>query len=574
MKPGYLRLLLSFGFIYLLEGLLLLQAFEPLPLKAQAKLSQPVLTRSYNNSRTGANLQETVLNTSNVNDANFGKLFSRRVAGHIYAQPLYVPTLTLPGKGVHDVVFVATQHNEVYAFDATNPAQSAPLWRRNLGPSAPIPDPEFGSAYGDYKDIQVEVGITSTPVIDLTSNTLYVVAFVRPVAHQFQHLLYALDITTGLPKLGSPVKIEAVYPGKGAASVNNVIRFEARRELQRAGLLLVKGIVYIAFASYADTQPYHGWVLGYAASSLRQVSVFNTTPNGDDGGIWMSGQGISADEKGDLYLVVGNGSFDAKQPADSGKNYGNAILRLRPPTGNGGGLPGRMSVVSWFVPYNQAHLSRRDLDLGSTGALLVPGTNLLLAGSKAGTFYLVDRDRMGGYRPDADTQIVQSFQASNNQHIHGSPVYWNIPTVGPSVYIWSESDRLKAFQFVEGRIKVTPIATSLDYVPQGMPGGILSLSANGSTPGTGLIWASHPTSGNANQEVRPGVLRAYDASNVGVELWNSEHQPERDRLGGLAKFNPAVVANGRVYMATFSGELIVYGLNPPSPGGRFNQGQR
>lgn len=523
--------------------------------------SVAVLTRSYDNSRTGANLAETRLNTANINPQRFGKLFTRPVVGQIYAQPLYVPDLDVAGRSGRNVVFVATMHNNVYAFDADDPNANQPLWERNLGASAPLPDLNIGSQYGPYKDILVEVGIISTPVIEPATNTIYVVAFVKTGVGQYEHRLHALNILSGQDKANSPMKIEAQADGYGSGGANGKIGFRSNWQLQRAGLLLSKGVVYIAFASYGDSGDYHGWVLGYDARTLAQVCVFNVTPDGGAGGIWMSGQGISADANGDLYLVTGNGTFNAHE---KGNDYGNAILKLRP-------VARTLEVVSWFVPYNYKHLNNLDLDLGSTGALLIPGTDLALAGSKQGKFYLVSRTNMGGFQPDSDKQVVQSFQASTSRHIHGSPVFWQTPT-SPTVYIWSENDRLRAFRFKDGKFETTPYALSQMAVPDGMPGGILSVSANGSLPGSGIIWAAHPANGDARLEIRPGILRAFDASNVGIELWNSLQVPERDDMGNLAKFNPPVVVNGKVYMATFSNQLVVYGLLPRYPnerGGRY-----
>lgn len=517
-----------------------------------------VLTRSYDNRRIGANLNETRLNTTNVNAEQFGKLFSRPVQGHIYAQPLYVPALEVPGKGIHNVVFVATMHNMVYAFDADNPAANEPLWQRNLGPSVPLRDPNIGEEGGiPYLDISTEIGIIGTPVIDPATGTLYVVAMVKPAPGKYEHHLHALDIKTGQDRTSSPVTIQASIPGKGRNSFNNVVRFDSVYHNQRIGLLLSKGVVYFAFASYADSGEYHGWVLGYDAITLAQVLVFNPTPDGDDGGIWMSAQGISVDGNGDLYFVVGNGHFNAHE---GGQDYGNAIVRLRP-------TRGKPTVESWFVPYNYEYLNQIDLDMGSTGAMLVPGTNLVLAGSKQGKLYLVYDQKMGGFSEERDTQIVQTFQATAGRHIHGSPVFWASPE-GPNIYIWGEEDFMRVFRFKDGKMDTNPVALSTVKPPNGMPGGIMSVSANGSTPGSGIIWAAHPASGNANQGVRPGILRAFDASNVGVELWNSLQIPERDDMGNLAKFNMPVVANGKVYMATFSNQLVVYGPLTREKGGR------
>lgn len=517
-----------------------------------------VTTRSYDTNRTGANLNETTLTTANVNVDHFGKLFTRRVEGQIYAQPLYMPNLAIPGKGTHNVVFVATQRNNVYAFDADDPGAATPLWSRSLGAFAVSAEGEFGTRYGPYRDIQPYVGITSTPVIDLQTQTIYVVPFIKLGAGQYEHRLYALDLLTGASKFGSPVKISATASGLGDGSVNNVLIFNSKQQLQRAGLLLLNGVVYMAFASYGDTDPYHGWVLGYNATTLQREVVYVTTPNGSEGGIWQSGQALSADANGDIYLVTANGTFNADT---GGSDRGESVLRLRR---NGDTL----NVETWFTPYNYSTLNTNDTDLGSTGALLIPNTNLVLSGSKQGKVYLLDRDNMGSLGNGNDNQIVQSFQvAPDGNHIHGSPVYWNSPD-GPLVYVWADADYLKAYKLVGNQLQTPPFRTStMSALPNSMPGGILSLSANGSTPSTGIVWASLVSSGDANGATRPGLLRALDAADVSHELWNSDMLPARDKLGNFPKFNPPLVANGKVYLGSFADnagtvpdELVVYGL--------------
>jgi hypothetical protein len=533
-----------------------------------------VTTRSYNNQRTGAALNETILNTSNVNVAQFGKIFTRPIDGQMYATPLYVPELVMPGLGTHNVIYVATQKNKVYAFDADDPAASTPLWSVNLGPYGVSAEQEFGTRYnGVYRDILPYVGITSTPVIDLESGTLYVVAFRKLASMQYEHRLYALDMRTGAEK--SNVKIAGAVPGDSGGSVGGVITFDSRKHLQRVSLLLYGGVVYLAFAGYADTDPYHGWVFGYDATTLAQKTIFCTTPtfdpagasqpdaNDGEGGIWMSGQGIAVDENGDFYAVVGNGNFNAQL---GGRNYGNSILRMRPVTTT-------LAVQTSFTPYNYVALNNADQDLGVSGVILLPGTNLAVAGSKEGKIYLVDRSAMGGLGVGNDNQIKQAFLATGalGNHIHGSLVYWNTPT-GPHIYVWGEKDRARTFAFNTATSTFTTTATSVGstLLPTGMPGGILSLSANNSVAGTGIIWATHPI-GDANNATKPGVLRAYDASNLGTELWNSTTNSARDTLGNHAKFNPPMVANGRVYVGNFStstnaltDQLVVYGLLAPS----------
>ena len=531
-----------------------------------------MLTQHNDNNRTGANLNETSLTTSNVNVSQFGKLFARAVDGHLYAQPLYGPGLVISGT-THNVVFVATMHDTVYAFDADDPAAAAPLWQVSLGTSAPITytlpnTTTVGHDFGppNYQDIAVEVGIVSTPVIDPNTHTLYVVALTKepnpPTCPcQYAHRLHALDLATGAEKFGGPVVISGTVSGQGWDNVNGSLIFSSTQQLQRAGLLLNNGIVYIAFASYSDWTPYHGWLMGYNATTLQQVSIFNASPNSELGGIWQSGQGPSADSAGHVYLLTGNALY-----SPTVGDYGDSFLKLDP----SGVVTSLLPVIDSFTPYDQANLDMNDLDLGSAGALLIPSTNLILGGGKSGKLYLLNGLDMGDYQqgPGGTDRVLQSFQATNiinnTGHIHGTPVFWNSPS-GPRFYLWGEGEALKEFSLtinspVSATIQTTPVATGTTTLAAGaMPGGFLSVSANGSTPGTGIVWASHQLQ-DANHNVVPGMLRAYDAFNVGVELWDSGQNAARDAVGNFAKFNPPMVANGKVYLGTFSGQLLVYGL--------------
>ncbi len=545
-----------------------------------------VLTQHNDNSRTGANLQEVMLTTSNVNQRQFGKLFERQVDGEIYAQPLYVGNLTIPNKGTHNVVYVATMHNSVYAFNADDPQATTPLWKTSLGPAAPLPDPNIGP-FPNYRDISVEVGIISTPVISLTHNALYALVFTK-IGNTYAHRLHALDLMTGAEKFGGPVQLQANVVGTSADSVNGRVIFTSHRQLQRSALLLANDTIYIAFAAYGDKDFYHGWVFAHSASTLQQSAVFNTTPNGTEAGIWMAGQGPSADSNNNIYLLTGNGSFDS-----GGSAWGDCFLKFRP----------NLTILDWFSPFDNSDLSNHDADVGSSGALLIPNTNLLVGGGKESKFHLMQTDKMGHINAQPqNSQIVQDFyvtlpdnlndaigsalRTGESHHIHGGPVYWNGPH-GPWIYVWPEDTFLKAFALVNGKFQTKP-APPIQLTPQkpskinaqqgvpisqsttrdptgkpggspGMPGGILSISANGSTPGSGIVWASHPYSMDANQAVVPGIVRAFDASDLTKELWNSKQNASRDDIGNFAKFCPPTIANGKVYMASFSGHLAVYG---------------
>jgi hypothetical protein len=500
---------------------------EPAPLTAQ---SLPVLTQHNDNGRTGAKLDEVLLDTTNVNPKQFGRLFGLAVDGQLYAQPLYLPSVTIAG-ATREVVYVATQHNSVYAFDAARAA--APLWRVNLGPPA-------SSADLQCSNIKPEIGITGTPVINQANGILFVVAKTEPSRRVYQYRLHALDLSTGAERLGGPIDIRGTVRGSGYDSAGGVVTFSAASHLNRPGLLIANGVLYVVFGSHCDDDPYHGWVFGYDASTLQLRTLFNATPDGERGGIWHSGTGVAADAAGDVYLATGNGTFDAR----SGRDFGDTVVRLRGST-----------VIDWFTPHNQAQLDAIDSDLGSGGVLLLPNTNLLVAGGKEGVLYLIDRNSMGHFNASGDSQIVQSFKATL-ENIRSTPIYWNGPN-GPLVYLSSQYQRINAYALVNGRLTTTPVARSAVSIPK--PGAFLSISANGSTRRSGVLWALTPTVSAADDAV-PGTLRAFDASAIATELWNSDMNRARDALGDYAKFCAPTIANGRVYAATRSGLLQVYGL--------------
>jgi len=513
----------------------------PAPPSVPAPLN--LLTQHNDNARTGANLRETILNTSNVNVKTFGKLWTRDVDGYLYAQPLYVQNLRIPGKGLHNVIFLATAHNSVYAFDADDPKAADPLWKINLGPSVPAAEVYTTR----WTDMRVEIGITSTPVIDLTNKAIYVEAKTKEGGTYVQRL-HALDIATGKERAGSPVVIKASVAGTGEGSANGRVVFNPVKHLQRASLLLAGGVVYLGFGSHADDPPFHGWILGYDAKTLGRVCIFNVTPNGTEGSVWQAGMGLAADAAGNIYAMTGNGTFDADT---GGTDYGNSLLKLRPKSGT-------LAVVDYFTPYNQAQLNIHDTDLGASGPLLVPGTTLVMGGGKNGWLYLTHRDNLGKFHQGADSQITQTFQMTPG-NIHGAPVYWNGPG-GPMVYIWPEYDHLKAMKFDGGKLIEAPASQSEVVVPDGMPGGFLSVSADGGKAGTGIVWSSTPFDANANWETVPGIVRAYDASDLSHLLWDSRQNAGRDDVGMFAKFCPPTVVNGKVYLSTFSNQLQVYGL--------------
>ena len=524
-----------------------------LPAPAFAQTS--VTTQHNDAARTGANLTETVLTTTNVNVSQFGKLFERAVDDEIYAQPLYVEGVNIPALGIRNVVYVATNNDSVYAFDADDPAAAAPLWRVNYtNPAAgiiPVSRTDVGQACGTYVDFAGNIGIAGTPVIDPVSQTMYFVTRTKE-SGAFVQRLHAIDIRNGSERPGSPLVIQASVVGTGdGRDAQNNIAFNARTQNQRAGLLLDHGVVYITWASYCDQGPYHGWILGYDASTLQQVMVHNTTPDGGLGGIWQSGGGLSADVTGNLYALTGNGSFNGDV---GGRNFGNSFIKVSP-TG---------ALLDWFTPFNWSFLNATDEDLGIQDALLIPNTNLIVGGGKEGVMYVVDRSNMGHFRSGNNGQILQSFQASSAGRMNGSPVYWNGPTYGPAIYLWAAGDPLKVFRLVGALFQTPAGAQGTVLAPGGMPGGTLALSANGSAAGTGILWATLSRGGDANHTPQPGILRAYDASNVTMELWNSQQNATRDTLGNFSKFSPPIVVNGKVFVPSLSNKLVVYGLIGPS----------
>jgi hypothetical protein len=530
--------------------------------------AQDVLTYHNDNARTGLNASETTLTPQNVNSTTFGRLFTYPVDGYVYAQPLYMAGVNVPGKGSHNIVLVATEQDSVYAFDAdgNGGASGGLLWRDSfINPAAGITT--VPSADVNTGDLVPEIGITATPVIDPKTNTLYVVTKTKQVANGFTscvQTLHALDVTTGADKVAPTVIADTQFdgsnytyvsgpsvPGTGDGSINGVVHFNALREFGRAGLLLLNGLVYAALASHGDNGPYHGCVLGYNAATLQPVNsaVFNTTPDGGLGGIWQSGGGLAADAQGNIYFATGNGTFDVNT---GGPDYGDSVVKLSTAAGLG--------VADYFTPSDQAVLNQYDIDLGSGGPLLLPDQpdpHLLVQTGKEGTIRLIDRDRMGGYNPAGDN-IVQELPGAVGR-TWSSPAYFN-----GSVYYAGVGDVLKAFDLVNGELTGAPVSRAL--AGSGFPGSTPSVSANGTHDG--IVWT---VQSDAYGSGGPAVLHAYDATDVSRELYNSAQDPSRDGLWGAVKFATPTVARGKVFVGTQYG-LAVFGLlhsDPPA----FNTGQ-
>jgi len=569
-----------------------------------------VLTQHNDVSRTGANLVETLLTPATVNKNTFGKLFSRSVKGRIFAQPLYVPQVNINGVP-KNVVYVATMHNMVYAFDADDlAADSQPLWVVSTDRfGAPLSYKLFTNPADGILcvDVGPEVGITSTPVIDQATHTMYVVAKADATGaadHSgIGFWIHALDLSTGAEKQVAK-KIEASAPGTAAlgSGVSAItVNFEPFWQLNRPALLLTAGKLVIAFGSTCDAAMWHGWILSYDATTLDQKGVFITTPNvkpsngvkgaftqdkipviGGMGGVWQGGMGLAADEEA-VYAMVGNGDVglvdaSGKGDVDYGKNFGNSFVKLSIDT---------LDVMDWFTPYNAAWMNLRDFDLGASGAMLLPkavsSKPLLVGGGKQGTLYVLDRSNMGKLKLDnamntlnapwddhvnmqEDSQIPAKFEVTTERHgngffnIHGSPVFWQSPS-GPTIYVWAEEDHLKAYLFDSAKGKFGNLAglegvaaATDDYQSymHGMPGGMLSLSASGDK--NGIIWATHlGDHENTHKLLLEGFVAAFAAdpsSGRLVELWNSNMVPDRDHSGSPGKFAPPTIANGQVFVAS------------------------
>jgi len=495
-----------------------------------AVLSRPALGQSFagvltwhnDSARTGQNQQETILTTANVNFKSFGKLFSHPIQGQAYAQPLYLPGVSIPGQGTHNVVYVATEHDQVYAFDADTRGQ--PLWQVSFI------DPRRGITTVSTKNsrcssLKPEVGITATPVIDPVSGTLYVTAETEENGTVVQRL-HALDVASGAEKFNGPVVIQA--------SVNGVA-FDPSG-IQRVGLLLLNGTVYFAHAYLCDPHPYHGWLFGYNARNLQQQpAVFLTTPNGQKGGIWQSGGGLASDGAS-IYFMDGNGTFDAHK---GGADYGMSMLRMSP---QGGGL----TVADYFTPFDEAKRSDLDLDLGSGGVLLLPTQggahpDEIIGADKSGDIFVVDRTQMGKFHSKTN-DVVQQLHTKSGYW--SSPAYWQ-----QNIYYAGSQDYLSMYSITNGLLSTSPVSRSAIKFQSPTP----SVSSNGSNGG--IVWAleSHPTT-------KAAVLYAYDATNLSAELYNSNQAAKnRDMPGHGTKFSVPTIANGKVYIATQT-ELDAYGL--------------
>lgn len=508
----------------------------------------PVLTGRNDNGRTGQNTNESILSLANVNTNSFGKLFSHGLDGYMMTQPLILPNVAIPGHGIHNLVIAATENDSVYGYDADsgNGPNAQPLWKVSfINPGAGITplqsavDLQASSSPGFYGPL---VGISGTPVIDAVTRTLYVVAKTKEIAGgitNFVYRLHALDAATGSEKFGGPVVINGSVSGDGDGFVPyDTVDFLPLKHMNRPALLLANGILTVTFTSHQDFPPYHGWVFTFNAYNLQPLGVFNTTPNGSAGGIWQASSGPAADANGNIYFETGNGTFDAYND-----NYGDSVVKLS--------TDGGLTLADYFTPYNQLTLNLEDLDIGSAGLMLLPDSvgsaahpHLLVAGSKTGVFWLLDRDNLGEYNASADTQIVQEI-SRETRGMWVTPAYFN-----GAIYYCAAGDNVKAFAITNGVINTTPVSTSTTTI--GYPGSSLCISADGVS--NAIVWGLE-TSANQNG---PAVLHAFNATNLAVELYNSSQNLARDNPGLAVKYTMPTIANGKVYVGT-ANYLSIFG---------------
>jgi Immunoglobulin domain/Immunoglobulin I-set domain len=500
-----------------------------------------VVTYHYDNLRTGQNVNETTLTTGNVNSSKFGKLGSFSVDGKVDGQPLYLSNVSIPGKGTKNVLYVVTEHDSIYAFDAdsVSGSSSTVLWKASALKSGESSSDDRGCG-----QVTPEIGITSTPVIDRTRNAIYLVSVSKDGNGNYFHRIHALDLTNGNELFGGPTTVAATYPGSGANSSNGNVVFDARSYNERAGLLQIGGTIYTSWGSHCDAGSYTSWVMSYSADTLQQTKVLNLVPNGSEGGIWMSGAAPAADASGNIYLIVGNGDFDTSLngsgfPANG--NCGNCYVKMSP----------GLQLLDYFTPQNTVSESGADTDFGSGGPVLLPdlkdgqgNTRHLAVGSgKDANIYVVDRDNMGKFNSGSDN-IYQQLNGQLGGGVWAKPSYFN-----GTVYYGAVNDVVKAFHISSGRLSTSPSSQGAHQF--GYPGTAPSISASGSS--NGIVWAVENAS--------PAVLHAYDATNVGNELYNSNQASNgRDNFSGNKYITPVVV-NGKVYVAT-PNSVVAFGLLP------------
>jgi hypothetical protein len=489
-----------------------------------------ITTSQYGNERTGANTREKILTPKNVNPEHFGKLHTVHVDGDVYAQPLHLAQVPVPGKGKRNLIFIATEHDSVFAYDADGDF-SSPVWQVSfVSPQAGITTIRAGESGCPL--IRPEIGITSTPVIDPASGTLYVLVRTEEKGHPTQRL-HALDVATGAEKLGGPVEIRA--PG-----------FDPLLENPRAALLLSGNSVYLGWASNCDYGAYHGWLMAYDAHTLKQLGAFNTSPKKAQSGIWAADAGFAADSNGNIFVATGNGAFDVDS---GGGDYGDSLLKMQlGPTG--------LFVRDYFTPSNQDHLNDTDADLGSGGPVLLPDQpgphrHLVVIGGKGATLYLVDRDNLGKFHNDDDAAAIQKIRVKSL--LMGAPAFW-----GNHLYVQSDTDALKDFVIAGGKLSAQPAAqTPVNFTAGATP----TVSSDGGR--NAIVWTVETRAFGFSVGEHPAILHAFDAANIARELYSSDTNHVRDAAGPSLRFTIPTVVNGRVYVGAIK-EFNVYGPLPPS----------
>jgi hypothetical protein len=501
-----------------------------------------VLTYHNDIGRTGQNLTESALTTSNVNSAQFGKLGFYPVDGLVDAEPLYASNVAVPSNGTHNVLIVATEHDSVYAFDADS---GATLWRLSMLKSGETTSDDRGCG-----QVTPEIGVTSTPVIDRArgpNGAVYVVAMSKNGSTYYQRL-HALDLALGTELFSGPVDVQATYPGTGDNSSGGNVVFDPAQYKERAALLLLNGVVYTSWASHCDIRPYTGWIIGYSESTLAQTSVLNVTPNGNEGAIWMAGAGLAADNSGNIYFLDANGDFDTSLNASgfpSDGDFGNAFMKLST-SGN------QLAVADYFEMDNGVAESGSDTDLGSGGMIVLPDLkdgsgntkHLAVGAGKDSNLYLVNRDSMGKFSPSNNNNIYQELAGALPGGVWAMPAYFN-----NTIYYGSVGSPIQAFTITNAKLSTS--ATAQTATSFGYPGATPSISANGAS--SGIVWAVE----NNN----PAVLHAYDATNLN-ELYNSNQASGgRDQFGNGNKYITPMIVNGKVFVGTPNG-VAVFGLLP------------
>ena len=500
-----------------------------------------VLTYHNDIARTGQNLTETTLTTSNVNSAKFGKIGFFSVDGLVDGEPLYASQVAVPGNGTHNLLIAVTEHGTAYAFDADS---ATAIWSKSMLQSG-----ETTSDSRSCNQVSPEIGITSTPVIDRSQGAhgaIYVGAMSKNGSTYHQRI-HALDLAQGTELFGGPVEVQATYPGSGDNSSGGNVVFDPSQYKERAGLLLLNSVIYTGWASHCDIRPYTGWVIGYSASTLAQTSILNVTPNGNEGAIWMAGAGLAADNSGNIYFLDGNGDFDTTLNASgfpSNGDYGNAFMKLST-TNN------KLAVADYFEMFNQASENGGDVDLGSGGAMVIPDfTNagqtvrLAVGAGKDSNLYVVNRESMGKFNSSNNSKVYQALNGVLPGGVRAMPAYFN-----NTVYYGSVGNVLQAFGISGAKLSSSATAHTANSFPY--PGTTPSISANGTSEG--IVWAVENNS--------PAVLHAYDAATLN-ELYNSSQATGgRDQFGSGNKFMTPMIANGKVFVGTPNG-VAVFGLLP------------